>query len=121
MVDVDINRPSGDILRIKTLGTNQYSGFGSESFTKVLLRDNLAVRLCWIDNGNSSGVVLQIGWDYKSYIENNLTKNIDIDTIVVTDKSGLSSMWSLLTDAVGLASRISLTRCKRRGRKQILT
>ena len=98
-VDVDINRSSGDILRLKTLGTNQYSGFGSESFTKVLFRDNLAARLCWVDNGNSSGVVLQIGWDYKSYLESNLTKNIDIDTIVVTDKSGLSSMWSLLTDA----------------------
>lgn len=102
MVDVDINRAAGDILRIKTLGTNQYSSYGSESFTKVLLRDNLAVRLCWIDNGNSSGVVLQIGWDYKSYLENNLTKNIDIDTVVVTDKSGLSSMWTLLTDAGSL-------------------
>ena len=102
MVDVDLNRSSGDILRLKTLGTNQYSTYGSESYTKILLRDNLAVRLCWVDNGNSSGVVLQLGWDYKSYLENNLVKNIDIDTIIVTDKSGLSSMWSLLTDAGSL-------------------
>ena len=102
IVDVDINRPAGDIIRLKTLGTNQYSSFGAESFTKILFRDNLAVRLCWVNDGNSSGVVLQIGWDYKSYLENNLTKNIDIDTIIVTDKSGLSSMWSLLTDAGSL-------------------
>ena len=96
IVDVDLDRKPGDILRLKTLGTNQYAGNGKDAIEKALLQDQVACRLCWIGDGSVSGVVLQIGWNFECYKHEEYP--VDTDTITVTNKSGNSSLWHLLSD-----------------------
>jgi hypothetical protein len=96
IVDVDLRRQPEDILKIKTLATNQFNGNSNGSFSKFLNQDTVACRLCWINDGSSSGIVLQIGWDFECYQTE--TYPVDTDTLIVTNRSGSASSWHLLSD-----------------------
>lgn len=95
-VDVDMSRPEASVIKVRTLGTNQDAGNDWMDYSKIMFRDHLAVRLCWIGNGKNSGLMLQIGLDFTPY--KYYDYRIAQDTILVTNKSGASSMWRLLTD-----------------------
>lgn len=95
-VDVDMSRKTADVMKIRTIGTNQGSECDYTDYSRILFRDNLAARLCWIKNGNESGLVLQIGWDFTPYLRT--AYRIAQETILVTNKSDASSLWTLLTD-----------------------
>jgi len=95
-VDVDMARPDASVIKVRTLGTNQDSVTDFEDYSKIVFRDNLAVRLCWVGNGQVSGLMLQVGWDFTPYMSYDY--RIAQDTVLVTNKSGAASLWSLLTD-----------------------
>lgn len=116
-VDLDMSKPDANKITIRTLGTNQDATCDYKDFTRVLFQDQIAARLCWIGKGRDSGLVLQIGIDFSRYHDtslrtegtessvSNLSPNeaisasrVQTDTILVTNKSGTASMWTLYMD-----------------------
>lgn len=116
-VDLDMSKPDASKITIRTLGTNQDATCDYKDFTRVLFQDQIAARLCWIGDGKQSGLVLQVGWDFSKYHNSSsLTngqesgvsnvpaneavsaKKVQTDTILVTNKSGTASMWTLYMD-----------------------
>ena len=95
MVDVDVTRDIKDALQVKVLATNSTNYDPSKGFSKVFTRDNLLARICWVDDGERSGVVLQLGWDLSVYDKENYP--VDVDCVSIVNKSGSTSFWTLLT------------------------
>lgn len=63
-------------------------------------RDNVYVRLCWVDNGEQSGVVLQYGMKFDKFV---IPQNgVITETLIVTNKSGNASRWRLYSDPLAL-------------------
>jgi len=101
IIDVDMERPNkSQVMMIRTIGTNQRSGSSVDDIARVVDHDTVAARLCWVksgsDNGKASGIILQIGWNFDRYKEDEYT--VSNDTITVTNKSGAGSSWELVTD-----------------------
>lgn len=95
MIDVDVTRDIKDALQVKVLATNGTNYDPSKGFSKVFTRDNLLARICWVDDGERSGVVLQLGWDLSVYDKENYP--VDVDCVSIVNKSGSTSFWTLLT------------------------
>ena len=109
IVDLDMSRTNeNEFLQIKTVGTNQRASKDVGDISKLINRDIVAARLCWVDQGGdrgkASGLVLQIGWDFDAY--QGAGYDVDNDTIVVTNRSGHTSNWMLCLDPdqVGFAA-----------------
>ena len=105
-VDLDISKPDASKITVRTIGTNQDAVCDFKDYSGVLFQDNLAARLCWKDDGKASGFVLQVGWDFSKYHNgvNSMTYDsksvytVPTDTVLVVNKSGTASMWTLYTD-----------------------
>ena len=95
MVDVDVTRDIKDALQVKVLATNNTNYDPTKGYSKVFKRDNLLARICWVDEGERSGVVLQLGWDLSVYDKENYP--VDVDCVSIINKSGSTSFWTLLT------------------------
>lgn len=102
LVDVDMDREDDYKIHLVTVGSNQDSGYDIVNYQRILNRDNVAVRLCWVtdESGNSpdlnAGIVLQIGWNFNRYANHDF--KVDTDSIIVTNKSSSASAWTLLQD-----------------------
>ena len=96
ILSLDLRKKLVDALRVKTLATNTVNPASLVDYIAYdKQRDDVAVRVCWTGTGKESGVVLQLGWDYKNY-PNSPINGVDNDTIVVTNKSGIASKWKLV-------------------------
>lgn len=96
---VDLRQKLVNMLRCKTLATNDVGIADLKDYIAYLnSKDDVAIRVCWIDDGlthgEKSGIVLQLGWNYKNYPTP--TTDFDTDTIIVSDKSGMTSKWKLV-------------------------
>ena len=95
ILSLDLRKKLVDALRVKTLATNDVNPSSLVDYIAYdKSRDDVAVRVCWTGSGKQSGVVLQLGWNYKNYPEP--PHGVDTDTIVVTNKSGVTSKWKLV-------------------------
>ena len=95
MIDADVTRDIKDALQIRILATNENNYDPISGQEKIIKRDNILARLCWVDEGERSGVVLQLGWDLSVYDPENYP--CDIDVVSIINKSGSTSFWQLLT------------------------
>lgn len=63
-------------------------------------RDNVYLRLCWVGDGKTSGVVLQYGMKFDKY---DLPQNgVVTETLIVTNKSGNASRWRLYSNPLDM-------------------
>lgn len=101
VLNTNLTRSLKNVIRTKTLGTNGNQTDTFNNYITLAQRDDVALRLCWIGDGKTSGVVLQLGWDFSKYnfdASAVMETGIDTDTIVVTNKSGSTSKWILTFD-----------------------
>lgn len=94
-VTVDMARKGDEILQIRTVASNEFNAYDSNDYARVINRDGVCARLCWINDGATSGIVLQIGWNFNHYSP---MDGVDTDTILVTNKSTNASAWKLFED-----------------------
>ena len=59
--------------------------------------ERIALRLCWNGNGKESGLMLQLGWDFFAYSEEDYNANNGIDEITVVNKSGGVTNWTVIS------------------------
>lgn len=95
ILSLDLKKKIFNALRCKTLATNDVNVSDLKDYvTYIKGRDDVAIRCCWNGDGTTSGIMLQLGWNFDNYPEPE--NGIDHDTIVVTDKSGMTSKWRLV-------------------------
>lgn len=95
ILSIDLKKKIYNMLRCKTLATNDVNVHDLKDYvTYIKSRDDVAIRCCWTGDGTTSGIMLQLGWNFDNYPA---PKNgVDNDTIIVTDKSGMTSKWRLV-------------------------
>lgn len=94
-ISIDLKKRLLDMLRCKTLSTTDVTTTELKDYIIYARgRDDLAIRVCWTGDGTSSGVTLQLGWNFDNYEES--TNGVDTDTLIVTNKSGMTSKWRLV-------------------------
>lgn len=59
--------------------------------------ERIALRLCWNGDGTESGLMLQLGWDFSAYSEEDYQDNEGIDEITVVNKSGGITNWTVIS------------------------
>ena len=94
-VSLDLKKRLVDMLRCKTLATTDVTTTELKDYILYAKgRDDVAIRVCWTGDGTASGVTLQLGWNFNNYVETN--NGVDTDTLIVTNKSGMTSKWRLV-------------------------
>lgn len=95
-VGIDLRKKLVDMLRCKTIMTNDVHTSDLSNYVAYAKgRDDLAIRVCWVGDGKASGVVLQLGWNFDRYSSVNNENGVSTDTVIVTNKSGVTSKWKL--------------------------
>ena len=95
ILSVDLKKKLTEALRVKTLATNDVNPSTLKDYVAYITnRDDVAVRVCWVGDGTESGLMLQLGWNFDNYT--GPVEGVDTDTIVVTNKSGVTSKWRLI-------------------------
>ncbi len=93
----DLESDTGRQLRVKTLAcsdTNIVNNF--KNYAILDNHDNVYLRLCWVGDGKTSGVVLQYGMKFDKFA---LPINgVETETLIVTNKSGRASRWRLYSN-----------------------
>lgn len=59
--------------------------------------ERIALRLCWNGDGTESGLMLQLGWDFSAYSEEDYNDNNGVDEITVVNKSGGVTNWTVIS------------------------
>ena len=102
IIGVDLKKKLVDVLRCKTLMSTDVNTSDLTGYLKYANnRDDVAVRVCWVNDGKESGIVLQLGWNFDRYQKLKddegrvLVNGVSTDTITVTNKSGVTSKWRL--------------------------
>ena len=94
-LSIDLKKRLVDMLRCKTLATNDVHTATLTDYAALTAnRDDVAIRVCWTGDGTASGLTLQLGWNFDNYTET--TNGVDTDTLIVTNKSGMTSKWRLV-------------------------
>ena len=94
-LSIDLKKKIYNMLRCNTLATNDVGATDLKDYEAYLkIHDDVAIRCCWNGDGTTSGIMLQLGWNFDNYPEPE--NGVDNDTIVVTDKSGMTSKWRLV-------------------------
>ena len=98
-LSIDLKKRLVDMMRCKTLATNDVYSYELKDYNKYLSnRDDVAIRVLWVGDGTASGIVLQLGWNFENYVPTD--NGVDTDTLVVTNKSGMTSNWRLIYNAL---------------------
>lgn len=95
ILSVDLKKKLVNALRCKTLATNDVAIADLSNYIAYFNNhDDVAVRVCWCGDGTKSGLMLQLGWNFDHYPAD--INGVDTDTIIVTNKSGMTSKWKLI-------------------------
>ena len=98
-LSIDLKKRLVDMLRCKTIGTNDVFTATLKDYMKLQnSRDDVGIRVCWIGDGTNSGLTLQLGWNFDNYKPTN--NGVDTDTLIVTNKSGMTSKWRLVYNPI---------------------
>lgn len=98
-LSIDLKKRLVDMLRCKTIGTNDVFTATLKDYMKLQNgRDDVGIRVCWIGDGTNSGLTLQLGWNFDNYKPTN--NGVDTDTLIVTNKSGMTSKWRLVYNPI---------------------
>lgn len=90
------------IMRVKTLGcADPNTVTNLKDYAVLDQRDNVYLRLCWINDGKTSGVVLQYGMKFDKFTL--LPQDgVTTETLIVTNKSGNASRWRLYSNPLDM-------------------
>lgn len=95
VVSVDLKKKIANMLRCKTLATTDVAVSDLKDYVQYLSQhDDVAIRICWCGDGTKSGLMLQLGWNFDHYPSD--VNGVDTDTVIVTNKSGMTSKWKLV-------------------------
>ena len=100
-VTVDLNATGDNRFAVKILSAAGTAHIGVDDFALLARKDLVGVRVIWSENSKeSSGAILQIGFDCDKYNFDIDTDYDNSDTLTVTNKSGNTSSFELYYNPV---------------------